>query len=81
MVTDRLTSLEAAIANRMNERKADMNELHLTTNAHALEAYRINTERSSELAKLEHSRDSREKDFISTRDAWQRRKERHLLIQ
>ena len=76
MVTDRLTFLEDAITTRMYKREADLNDLHLNDNPHALEIYRINTERNSELPKLEQSRDLREKDLILTRDAWQRRKER-----
>ena len=81
IVTDRMIFLQAAITTRMDAREAELNGLHLNANGQALETYRINSERSSELAKLEQSRDSRNKDFISTRDAWLRRKERHRLIQ
>ena len=52
MVTDRMIFLEAAITTRMNEQEADLEDLHLNPSPHALELYRIDTERSSELAKL-----------------------------
>ena len=79
MATDRITLLNNVINNRLNEKENNLAVIHLAPNA--LEAYLNNSERSSELAKLEPSRDSCEKNFLSSRDAWQKRKERHLYLQ
>ena len=81
MVTDRIAFMEHAITERMDDREATLAEYNLAAAVNNVEAYRIQVERSSELAKLEQNRDGREKDFMLSRDAWQKRKERHLLIQ